>query len=108
MILPLFNETCRRAYGQVSDPGYTLEETLHILQYFFKAYENHRGEPHPPLTVKNLVRIIEALPGELYPIGEEYEMLIDAYFGTRYAHCDYRINHFLSGRVREILHYRMM
>ena len=108
MITWLFDETCEKAYMRVSNPEYSLDETLAILHYFFDVYEEHRGEPHPPLTVANLIRIIERLPGEIGFDADEYPWLIDTYFENRYRDCDYRINHFLSGRIREILSYRIM
>ena len=34
-----------------------------------------------------------------------YEDMIDRHFRTRYRNCDYNINHFFSGRIRELRFY---
>ena len=34
-----------------------------------------------------------------------YEPMIDQHFQTRYRNCDYNINHFFSGRIRELRFY---
>ena len=31
---------------------------------------------------------------------EDYRVLIDKHFATKYRRCDYNINHFFSGRIR--------
>lgn len=108
MILPLFDEVCTKAYMKVKYPRFSLDEVLDILHYFFEAYERHRGEPHPPLTVGNTIRIIEKLSDDSFIFIDNYTEYIDAYFDTRYRDCDYRINHFLSGRITEILNCRLM
>ena len=62
-------------------PGgpYTLDEALGVFRYYFEQYEAHTGRPHPPM--------------------------IDQHFQTRYRRCDYNINHFFSGRIRELRFY---
>lgn len=76
-------------------------EICFIFQYFFHRYEIERGEIHPNITAAQIRRAVERL--EELPIPTlEYPFVIDKYFSTMYQNCDYRINHFLSGRIREI------
>lgn len=97
-------------------PGgtYTLEEALEVFRYFFQQYEECIGEVHPPIRVSQIVRICQDMPyiflqdrGESYidVTPEDYTALIDNYFQTEFYNCDYRINHFFSGRVREMRYY---
>lgn len=37
--------------------------------------------------------------------SEGYLILIDQHFQTEYQNCDYRINHFFSGSIRELRFY---
>lgn len=92
---------------------YSFDECMEILGCFFNAYEYYRGEEHPMLRREQLRQVMENLPSvEVKGSGlcpdipfEGYPDLIEAYFHKRYKACDYRINHFLRGRVREILMY---
>ena len=108
MILPLFDEVCEKAYMKASYSRYSLSEVLDIMHYFFEAYEQHRGEPHPPLTVGNMVRIIERLSDSCFMDTDSYMDFIDLYFESRYRNCDYRINHFLSEGILEVLNYKLI
>ena len=89
--------------------SYTLQDVLTIFRYFFGAYELNRREVHPPIRRDQIKRIIEVM--DEYDIGglvggldtidpDDYPDLIDAYFQTRFFPCDYRINHFFSGKIR--------
>ena len=47
--------------------------------------------------------VMEDRGGSLEPLApEDYLDLIDLHFKTRYRNCDYNINHFFSGRIREM------
>lgn len=90
---------------------YTLEEALSVFRYFFTKYEKSTQRPHPPLKASQIVRIIQDMPYIDHPAQrgayvdikpEDYPELIDQYFKTPFRSCDYRINHFFSGRVREL------
>ena len=72
------------------------------------------GRPHPPIRASQIVRICQDMPyinqenrGSYYedvsPAG--YIAMIDRHFATKYRHCDYNINHFFSGRIRELRFY---
>lgn len=36
---------------------------------------------------------------------DAYYAMIDQHFATKYKNCDYNINHFFSGKVRELRFY---
>lgn len=90
---------------------YSLEEVLDVFRYFFQEYERNTGEIHPAIRKAQIQHIIQIMPypemdglvgctDYLYP--EDYPCLIDAYFATQFWNCDYRINHFFSGKVRSM------
>lgn len=108
-----FREIAAAAYKDAGTP-YTLEEVLSVFDYFFASYEAARGEPHPPIRKQQMIRIMEAMPyidqqdrgnGTVDMKAEYYPALIDAYFKTDFPNCNYRINHFFSGRIRELRYY---
>lgn len=93
---------------------YTLEEALSVFHYYFEKYEEYTGRPHPPIKASQIVRICQDMPfvdrgysGGLYVDiePEAYPALIDRYFATKYRNCDRNINHFFSGRIRELRFY---
>ena len=96
------------------DPGlFSLEDTMKIFKYYFEAYEKYTGKSHPPINRQQIEKIICDMPIifdyecdrslDLYP--DDYEAMIDKYFETDYGNCDYNINHFFSGRIREIKYF---
>ena len=98
--------------------SYNLEDVLSVFRCFFQAYETKIGECHPGLKREQIAAIISAMPQiwihdigseavliDLYP--DEYRMLINQYFETYFPKCNYRINHFFSGRVREMRLYEI-
>ena len=97
-------------------PGgeYTADQVVDILQYYYRFYEMHRGEQHPRLNYSQLRNIILKLPvvdskyydNKIYIEPEDYPAIIRQYFSTEYQ-CDYRINHFMSGCIREIKLYEL-
>lgn len=93
------------------DTSYTLQDVLAVLRYFLAAYEFHRGEVHPNIRRGQLRRIIRAMDtyeldgligGQPDVDPDDYPALIDAYFETSFPRCDYRINHFFSGKIRAL------
>lgn len=85
-----------------------------MFRCYFQTYEDYIGHPHSPLKREQITRIMEEMPcivmedrgGNLEPLDpEDYTALIDLHFKTQYQYCDYNINHFFSGRIREILLY---
>ena len=92
---------------------YSLEEALSVFHYYFKKYEDVTGHPHPPIRAAQIKRLCECMPflgreisGSIEDIDADcYPVLIDKYFATRYHNCDRNINHFFSGRIRELRFY---
>lgn len=88
---------------------YSLQDALHVFGYYFEQYEKHMGKPHPPIRASQIVRICQDMPyinqedkgGYCEDVSpEDYRVLIDKHFTTKYRHCDYNINHFFSGKIR--------
>ena len=109
-----FSALVTKAYQRITDHPYTLKDVLSIFQYYFEAYEKKQGQPHPHIRQEQIWRIIHLMPwvdpspsdSAYEHIGlEEYLVLIDQHFKTKYRHCDYNINHFFSGRIRELRFY---
>lgn len=107
-----FSEIAATAYPEGCQ--YTLGQCLEVFRCYFQTYEDYRGHPHSPLRPAQITRIMEEMPciviedrgGHLEPLApEDYVDLIDLHFRTPYRNCDYNINHFFSGRIREILLY---
>lgn len=104
-----FSKIAAGAYPE--DCGYTLERCLEVFHCYFQTYEDYIGRPHPPIRRAQITRIMEEMPcivmedrGDSLELlaPEDYLDLIDLHFKTQYQHCDYNINHFFSGRVREM------
>lgn len=90
---------------------YTLQQCLYVFQSYFQTYEDYMGHPHPPIRREQVARIMQEMPwvfqddrdgcnSDIEP--EWYPDLINLHFKTRYRCCDYNINHFFSGRIREL------
>ncbi|MGN8875279.1 hypothetical protein [Pseudoflavonifractor sp. HCP28S3_F10] len=81
-----------------------------VFRLYFQKYEEYMGHPHPPIRVSQVARIMQDMPwlhadhslpfGDIFPCV--YKYLINLHFKTKYRHCDYNINHFFSGRIREL------
>lgn len=110
----LFSSIAARVYR----PGnlYSLEDCLQVFGSYFQTYEDCMGRPHPPIRAEQISRIMQSMPwvceddrGAVAPDIEPgwYSDLITLHFKTKYRRCDYNINHFFSGRVRELRFYEM-
>ncbi len=93
---------------------YTLEQVLWVFRYYFMCYEAAMGKPHPNIRLEQIRHIVEAMPyidreavgGCFVDIDlNEYQEIIDQHFRTSYRNCDYNINHFFSGQIRELRFY---
>lgn len=98
------------------DVPYSLKEALFVFRYYFEKYEEHTGRAHPPIRASQIVNIIQNMPwiceedrGGYYSdvSPEQYVEMIDQHFRTKYKKCDYNINHFFSGRIRELRFYEV-
>lgn len=96
------------------DVGYSLGDALSVFKYYFERYEEHTGHPHPAHPGRPDRADHPAMPWlcetskfsscvELEPFC--YPPLIDKHFATKYRNCDYNINHFFSGKIRELRFY---
>lgn len=90
---------------------YSLQDALSVFRYYFEQYEKHMGRPHPAIKASQIVRICQDMPyivqtdrgayiEDVSP--DAYRAMIDKHFATRYRRCDYNINHFFSGKIREL------
>lgn len=114
-----FTIAAKLAYRKVSDCAYSFEDVLSVFRYYFDTYEYVFAAPHPMISVRQISRIIEDMPyvspvkGEKQTIEdiepEAYEAMIDQHFATDYkSGCDYNINHFFSGRIRELRYFETL
>ena len=101
-----FDLFCRMVKRIYPDSGcsYSVEDALLVFRYFFQRFERHTGKPHPPISKANAARIMARMPELENGMPLEPDMyidLIEQYFETDFPDCDYRINHFFSGRIRD-------
>lgn len=120
-----FTVSVTLAYRRCGGSSYKLPEVLRVFRYYFETYELLSGSPHPAISIQQIANIIDKMPMvsgveeedeegniqlldvELTP--EDYELLIDQHFNTKYKRgCDYNINHFFSGRIRELRYYETL
>lgn len=112
----LFSKITATVYRDLKSP-FSLDEVLDIFDYFFQAYEEAMGEPHPAIRREQIRNIIERMPytgregcgfdnSSVFFSPEDYPAMIDNYFSTDFDKgCNYRINHFFSGAIRELRAY---
>ena len=99
------------AYRRCSSCAYSFEEVLQVFQYYFETYELIFGEAHPMISIDQITRIIAKMPfvsDDSIIAPEDYKIIIDQHFITNYQHCDYIINHFFSGRIREMRYFETL
>lgn len=107
----------RNPYSLKWKNPYSLQECLGVFHCYLRTYEEYMGRPHPPIRREQIARIMQEMPwvheedrgnylSDIEP--EEYPLLISLHFKTRYKRCDYNINHFFSGRIRELRLYENM
>lgn len=101
---------------------YTLSDCLEVFRLYFQTYEKYMGRHHPPIRAEQIDNIMQVMPFLELPDPEFvkwmketygrdpgmdiskdlYPRLIQLHFKTRYRRCDYNINHFFSGKIREL------
>ena len=106
-----FGKFCDMVASVYRDSPYSIDDVLFVFWTYFAAYEEHIGQPHSNINARQITNIIEKMPyvdgrnsgGAICDIlPEEYPAIIDRHFATRYHRCDYNINHFFAGRIREL------
>lgn len=120
MIWAIFEKIARDQYDEVTEDWarrgmnfpYSVDDVLEVFAYFFSAYASFANQEHPPLRKEQIRKIIEQMPftdihhGAIADIDHDsYPVMIDSYFATPFRNCDYRINHFFSGQIREMRYY---
>lgn len=115
-----FGRIAATVYNQ--ENPYSLEECLKVFRLYFQTYEEYMGRPHPPIRASQIARIMQDMPFlerpdpsfmkwlkeacNYNPVSDidpdTYPLLIQLHFKTRYRRCDYNINHFFSGKIREL------
>lgn len=110
-----FTARAIRAYRECGGSYFTLEEALSVFRYYFARYEQTFHAPHPMISIPQIARILDKMPvpegsvceniEEFTP--EDYPHMIDQHFATRYRNCDYNINHFFSGKIRDLRFYEV-
>lgn len=95
---------------------YTVDQVLWVFKYYFWCYEIKFKRPHPHIRMEQIRRIVQIMPYvHRDDIGnyvadielEQYQEIIYQHFKTKYRNCDYNINHFFSGQIRELRLYEV-
>lgn len=108
-----FHRFAKYVYDGIDAHPYDYWSILSLFQYYFEKYEERTHQPHPPLNTLQIERFINKFPYIFGKDGDvladisqdENRMIIDKYFETKFPNCDYNINHFFSGRIREIKYF---
>lgn len=111
-----FSISVKLAYRRCGGSVYSIDEVLEVFRYYFETYEIVFNEAHPVINIVQVSRIIDRMPyittdddtGADAITTEDYETIIDQHFVTRYAACDYNINHFFSGDIRKNRYYETL
>lgn len=108
-----FSISAKLAYRRCNGSAYSLDEVLQVFRYYFDTYEIIFDVAHPMISINQIVKIIERMPivndGAADVSPEDYEAIIDQHFVTKYRRgCDYNINHFFSGEIREHRYYETL
>lgn len=100
-----------KAYKDTGCTAYSLPEVLEVFNCYFETYERYFGQPHPNIRMDQIERIITIMPyidrdvGMLDIHPDSYPYIIEQHFQTPYRNCDFNINHFFSGKIRELRFY---
>lgn len=90
---------------------------MFVFKYYFERYEQEFCLPHPRIRMQQIRDIVERMPyvdqndfgAYLADVEfEDYKDIIDQHFKTQYRNCDYNINHFFNGRIRELRYHEIM
>lgn len=92
------------------DTVFTLHESLFVFREYFRQYEEKTGRAHPNISTRQIVNICAKMHDleegvTIYP--EIYPFLIRRHFRTKYRNCDYNINHFFSGKIRQLRYFEV-
>ena len=112
-----FTIAAKLAYRRRKGSAYSFDDVLKVFKYYFDTYEMVFDTAHPMISVGQIAKIIDKMP---FIQDEDYETrhmpdispdnymeIIDQHFITKYRKCDYNINHFFSGRIRDMRFYEV-
>ena len=88
----------KRLVDLIGNPD-ILEDIKTVFLWYFLTYEHFFKQPHPNLKDEQILRISLHMFDKY--VLEEYGHMIVRHFRTSYRNCDYNINHFFSGHIRE-------
>ena len=81
------------------------------ILYYLKAYQKHKGKPHPNLRPKQWQRVIDKsesfCDGEYNLDFNDFQLMIDYHF-QRKLKTDYNINHFATQGILANLFYKKL
>lgn len=90
----------------------TCSDTLkEIISYYFKAYREYTGEPHPNLKPEQWQRVVAEIEAFSDQNGvsdlKDFQTVIDYHF-QRKLKTDHNINHFATKGILEHLYYKKL
>lgn len=94
--------------------AWPLEGYIYVFHKYFDTYEEYFQEPHPHISKANIRKLMDKMPylscesrhdTDEYLDPDSYDALIERYFELDWQHCDYNVNHFFSGQIREMRFY---
>lgn len=110
-----FTLRAKLAYRRCGGSLYSLNDALAVFRYYFDTYEMIMETAHPMISIAQIAGIIEKMPFILDTsaktcdiMAEDYKLIIDQHFITEYKNCDYNINHFFSGKIRDLRYFEVL
>ena len=103
----------RNCFHDLKLDDYAEECIVTDILYFYRKFHENRGEYHPLLKMCQMRDVIQSIYEGTEVVTdyspEVYVPMIDDYFATNFTErCDYHINHFVSGSVRDMRWYDTM
>lgn len=75
----------------------------YIIRRYFEEYKNRFNKSHTPLSNTSMIGVIERLSGALCDLDyigkDDWDVLIEKHFDTKYEDCDYNVCHFASNEI---------
>ncbi len=99
-----YKEQLKAAYRE-STCLFSFEEALSVFNCYFEKYREAMRREHPRLRTSKLIDILNGIDGDGMFSAENYKLMIEQYFDTKFGNCDRNICHFFSGKIRELRRY---
>lgn len=82
--------------------GWDVRDALKVFKLYCDMYAEKFGKEPPHLTQKAVDWIISELPfcDDLVFDPDDYGLMLEKYFDTRFEACNYSLAHFMSGEIR--------